>query len=127
LALHNDWHLYQQDISNVFFHNFLDDEVFIEQTKGFEDPNHLDFIGNSYKSLYCLKQSPWSWFLLLSQALVKLGFVGSNFYTSLYIFHTCNICLYMLIYIDGIIFVSYSSTTIQRLIHQLSIEFSIRI
>ena len=99
----------------------------MEQTKGFEDPKSLDFIGDLYKSLYCLQQSPQSWFLLLSQALVKLGFVGSNFYTSLYIFHTCNICLYMLIYIDGIIFVSYSSTTIQRLIHQLSIEFSIRI
>ena len=46
IASHLNFKLYQMDVKSVFLNGMLQEEVFVEQPKGFVDPHRLD---NVYK------------------------------------------------------------------------------
>lgn len=68
-----------------------------------------------HKSIYGLKQALRAWLLRLSQALLALGFSGSNVDTPLFTFHHNNISVFVLIYVDNITVASNSLTSIDHL------------
>ena len=63
-------------MSNAFFHEILDEEVYMAQPKGFEDPTNPQFVCKLHKSIYRLIQAPRAWFNLLSTAFLSLEFVA---------------------------------------------------
>jgi histone deacetylase 1/2 len=55
IALTQGWHLRQLDIQNAFLHGVLEEEVYMRQPPGFEDPSHPQYLCRLYKALYGLK------------------------------------------------------------------------
>jgi hypothetical protein len=91
IAVHFHWPIRQLDVSNAFLHGFLEEEVFMEQPKGFVDDTKPDYVCRLHKSLYGLKQAPRAWFCRLSQQLLELGFQESINDYSLFVLHTVKI------------------------------------
>ncbi|XP_073282378.1 uncharacterized protein [Primulina huaijiensis] len=52
----------------------IDEEVYVRQPKGFEDPRHLDHVYKLKKALYGLKQAPRAWYGRLTEYLLEIGF-----------------------------------------------------
>ena len=50
-----DFKLYQMDVKCAIFNVFLNEEVFVEQPKGFQDPHFSDHVLGLKKALYGLK------------------------------------------------------------------------
>ena len=50
-----DLKLYQIDVKCAIFNRFLNEEVFVEQSKGFQDPHFSDHVLRLKKALYGLK------------------------------------------------------------------------
>ena len=50
--------VYQMDVKSAFVNGILEEEIFIDQTKGFIDPNKRDMVCQLHKDLYGLKQVP---------------------------------------------------------------------
>jgi hypothetical protein len=126
LAVHFNWVIRQLDISNAFLHGHLEEEVLMEQPKGFEDLNYLDHVCLLHKSIYGLKQVPRAWFLRLSQALLELGITSSAVYTSLFMFHQHLVHVFVLIYVDDILVSSNSPSIVSGLIHHLQWDFAVK-
>jgi hypothetical protein len=84
IVVSRGWSLRQLDIKNVFLHGVLEEEVYMKQPPGFENPHTPHFICKLDKALYGLNQSPRAWFARLSIKLTALGFVPSKADTSLF-------------------------------------------
>jgi hypothetical protein len=52
LSVSQGWHLRQLDIKNAFLHGVLEEEVYMKQPPGFEDPRFSNHICKLDKSLY---------------------------------------------------------------------------
>ena len=62
IASHLNFKLYQMDIKSVFLNGMLQEEVYVEQPKGFIDPHRPDDVEKLTRALYGLNQAPWAWY-----------------------------------------------------------------
>jgi hypothetical protein len=63
IACHLDFKLYQMDVMSAFLNGVLQEEVYVEQPKGFQDPHHPHHLYKLKKALYGLKQAPRAWYV----------------------------------------------------------------
>jgi hypothetical protein len=49
------------DVNNVFLHEDLQEEVYMEQSPGYVDQTHFNLVYRLKKALYSLKQTPRAW------------------------------------------------------------------
>ncbi|CAM8990466.1 unnamed protein product [Rhodiola kirilowii] len=75
LACHLKFRLFQMDVKSAFLNSFLNEEVYVAQPKGFEDPHHPTHVYRLKKALYGLKQVPREWYEHLTVFLVDHGYV----------------------------------------------------
>ena len=74
IACTMNFKLYQMDVKCAFLNGYLNEEVFVEKPKGFEDPYFPDHMLRLKKALYGLKQSPRTWYDQLTHYLLNRGF-----------------------------------------------------
>ncbi|GJU25701.1 retrovirus-related pol polyprotein from transposon TNT 1-94 [Tanacetum coccineum] len=61
--------IYQMDVKTAFLNGDLQEEVFVSQPEGFEDPDNPTHVYRLKKALYGLKQAPRAWYDTLSKFL----------------------------------------------------------
>ncbi|GJX27749.1 putative ribonuclease H-like domain-containing protein [Tanacetum coccineum] len=60
-ASFKDFVVYQMDVKSVFIYGKIEEEVYVCQPPGFEDPDFLDKVYKVEKALYGLHQAPRAW------------------------------------------------------------------
>ena len=58
ITSHLNFKLYQMDVKSAFLNGMLQEEVYVEQPKGFVDPHRPDDVYKLKRALYGLKQAP---------------------------------------------------------------------
>jgi hypothetical protein len=66
------------DIKSAFLNGVLQEEVYVEQPKGFQDPHYPHHVYKLKKALYGLKQAPRAWYERLTTYLLAKGFTGDK-------------------------------------------------
>jgi histone deacetylase 1/2 len=110
----------------VFLHSVLEEQVYMRQPPGYEDPRYKNYVCKLDKALYGLKQAPRAWYSRLSSQLVKYGFVASKSDTSLFIYRHNKVTMFMLIYVDDIIVASSSQAATDILLKVLGKAFALK-
>jgi len=118
IACHLDFKLYQMDVMSAFLNGVLQEEVYVEQPKGFQDPHHPHHLYKLKKALYGLKQAPRAWYERLTTYLLAKGFTTGQADRTLFIRKQGTHKLIAQIYVDDIIF----GATLDSLAHEFSEE-----
>ena len=96
------------------------------QPSGLVDRDNPTHVCKLKKAIYGLKQAPRAWYLELRQFFIESRFTNSHADTSLFILHSVDITIYLLVYVDGIIIIGTNTNIIQRYIDLLAQRFSIK-
>jgi hypothetical protein len=96
--------VYHMDVKSTFSNRELEEEVYIEQPKGFILLEREDYVCRLKKELYGLKQAPIAWYFRLDMYLQKQRFRKGNADNNLYIKVNQNNLLIIEVYVDDIIF-----------------------
>jgi hypothetical protein len=84
-ACHKRFKVYQMDIKPAFLNGDLNEEVYMEQSDGFELSDNPDLVCKLKKDLYGLKQAPRAWYYRLDTYLKDKGFKRGAVDNNLYI------------------------------------------
>jgi len=117
--------IHQIDINNAFLHDDLDFPVYMHQPPGFTSPD-TSLICRLNKAIYCLKEALHSWFQKIFTTLVRMGFSSSKIDISLFTRFTTTNTIFLLIYVDDILFTGSSKTLVQDFIQRLSSIFALK-
>ncbi|GKF00181.1 putative ribonuclease H-like domain-containing protein, partial [Tanacetum coccineum] len=96
--------VYQMDVKSAFLYGQIEEEVYVCQPPGFEDPDHPDKVYKVVKALYGLHQAPRAWYDTLANYLLCYGFQRGKIDQTLFIKRQKGHILLVQIYVDDIIF-----------------------
>jgi hypothetical protein len=74
IAAHKNWQIFQLDVKSAFLHGKLDEDVYVEQPRGYEKLGSEHLVYKLHKALYGLKQAPRAWF-----SRIEAHFIGEGF------------------------------------------------
>ncbi|KAJ9543921.1 hypothetical protein OSB04_023628 [Centaurea solstitialis] len=92
------------DVKSAFLYGTIDEEVYVSQPPGFEDPKYPDKVYKLRKALYGLHQAPRAWYDTLSSYLLENKFERGVIDKTVFIKRTKTDMLLVQIYVDDIIF-----------------------
>jgi hypothetical protein len=66
---------YQMDVKSAFLNSVIQEEVFVRQSPGFENPKYPNRVYKLSKTLYGLKQASLVWYVRLKTFFLEHGYV----------------------------------------------------
>ena len=87
LAMLEDWHIHQMDVKSAFLNGELEEEIYMEQPKGFINAGQETLVCQLKKALYGLKQASRVWNLQFHGILVGLSFKWTHADAGVYVRH----------------------------------------
>ena len=79
-----------------------------------------------HKALHGLKQAPRTWYTKFTSNLYQLGFKECPHNTSFFIWHASKDTIFLLLYVDNLIFTSNNNSLVFHLIFRLSQAFDMK-
>ncbi|GJT08440.1 putative ribonuclease H-like domain-containing protein [Tanacetum coccineum] len=119
-ASFKDFVVYQMDVKSTFLYGMIEEEVYVYQPLGFEDPDFPDRVYKVEKALYGLHQAPKAWYETLSTYMLDNGFQRGKIDKTLFIKRYKGDILLVQVYVDDIIFGSTKMelcTAFNKLMH----------
>ncbi|CAM8894044.1 unnamed protein product [Rhodiola kirilowii] len=123
LACHLKFKLFQMDVKSAFLNGLLNEEVYVAQPRGFEDPHHPDYVYRLKKALYGLKQAPRAWYERLTEFLINHSYVRGGVDKTLFVKHTGPDFIIAQIYVDDIVFGSSNQKLVDKFVQQMQRKF----
>nr|GFB92061.1 putative ribonuclease H-like domain-containing protein [Tanacetum cinerariifolium] len=107
--------VYQMDVKSAFLYGTIEEEVYVCQPLGFEDPDHPDKVYKVVKALYGLHQALRAWYKTLATYLLENGFQRGTIDQTLFIKKQKGDILLVQIYVDEIVFDSdYAGVSLDK-------------
>ena len=126
IASHLNFKLYQMNVKSAFLNEMLQEEVYVEQAKGFINPHRLDDVYKLKRALYGLKQAPRAWYDRLTTYLIEHGFKRGFADTTLFIQKDKNYFVVAQIYVNDIVFGATNDSLAQSFADEMKKMFEMR-
>ncbi|GJR99808.1 putative ribonuclease H-like domain-containing protein [Tanacetum coccineum] len=96
--------VFQMDVKSAFLYGEIEEEVYVTQPKGFEDPYFPKHVYRVVKALYGLHQAPRAWYARLSAFLLQHNYRRGTIDKTLFIKKDSRDIILVQVYVDDIIF-----------------------
>jgi hypothetical protein len=74
IAAHNRWIMNHMNVKSTFLNGYLEEEVYVRQSLGYEIDKHRDKVYKLWKTLYGLKKASKVWYRRIDEYLISFGF-----------------------------------------------------
>ena len=115
------------DVKSVFLNGMLQEEVYVEQLKGFVDPHKPGDVYKLKRALYGLKQASKAWYDRLTAYLIEHGFQKGFSDITLFIWKDKNYFIVAQIYVDNIVFGTTNDSLAQSFTDEMKKMFGMSI
>jgi hypothetical protein len=110
----HDYELKQLDVKTALLHGELEEDIYMEQPKGFIILGKENLVCKLQKSLYGLKQSPRQWYNRFDTFMLSQGFKRPDYDSCVYLKLANDSTIYLLLYVDDMLITAKSMTEIQK-------------
>ena len=124
LAAQQGWIVQQLDVKSAFLHGELNEDVYVEQPKGFECREEEGKVYKLNKALYGLRQAPRAWYSRIEGYFVKEGFHKCYCEHTLFVKTEKEGILIISLYVDDLIYTSNSGEILKRFKASMENEFA---
>jgi Reverse transcriptase (RNA-dependent DNA polymerase) len=97
IAAFHDCEIWQMDVKIAFLNGNLEEDVYMTQPMGFEDPNNASKVCKLKRSIYGLKQASRSWNKCFDKEIKEFGFIKCD-EEPLYTSNSVRVLLYFSFY-----------------------------
>jgi hypothetical protein len=115
--------LYQMDVKSAFLNTVTQEDMFVRQPPGFENPKYPNRVYKLSKTLYRLKQALRAWYARIKTFLLEHGYVMGSVDKTLFTLNHGTDFLLVLIYVDDIIFGISSHSLVSSFQEMMENEF----
>nr|KYP56954.1 Retrovirus-related Pol polyprotein from transposon TNT 1-94 [Cajanus cajan] len=123
LVAQNAWKVMQLDVKSAFLHGELQEEVYVQQPKGFIKKGKEDHIYRLKKALYGLKQAPRAWYSKIEAYFAKERFERCSNEHTLFTKRIHDNILIVRLYVDDLIFTGNSKDMCDEFKNSMKAEF----
>lgn len=116
--------MFQLDVKSAFLHGELAEEVFVEQSTGFEVEKEANKIYKLNEALYRLKQAHRAWYSQIEGYFEKKGFIKCYYEHTLFIKKVRSDILIVSLYVDDLIYTGSSALMVEEFKKSMMEEFS---
>jgi hypothetical protein len=102
--------------ANIFLHGMLSEIVHCSQLMGFIHPAHLELVCHLNKFICGLKKAPRACYSRFTAYMLSLSFAKAKSNALLLIFCHGSKTVYVLLYVDDIVLITFSNNLLQRII-----------
>jgi hypothetical protein len=110
-------------VKNAFLNGVIQEEIYIRQPLGFENPKYPDRVYKLSNTLYGLKQAPRAWYASLKTFFLEHGYVIGSVDKTLFTLNHDTDFLLVQIYIDDIFFCGSSHPIVSKFQKMMESEF----
>ena len=118
--------IHQVDVMTAFLNGTFEDEVYMQQPKGFECPGKEEFVCKLNKSIYGLKQSPCCWNSTLDAFLKEMQFTQTASDPCIYCRKAGKDIMFIGVYVDDIILAAKNEKQLKQVKENLSNKYDIK-
>ena len=115
------------DVKSAFLNGMLQEEIYVEQPKGFVDPHRLDDVYKLKRALYDLKQAPRAWYDRQTAYLTEYGLKRGFADITLFIRKDKDYFVVAQIYVDDIVFGATNDSLTQSFANEMKAMFEMSI
>jgi hypothetical protein len=127
LVAHYDMALKQMDVKTTFIHCDLEEQIYMEQPEGFNQPGQEHLVCKLKKSLYVLKQSPRQWYKRFDFYMIKIDYRKCEYDCCVYVRSLDDgSFIFLLLYVDDMFIAAKSIVEVNKLKVLLSKEFDMK-
>jgi hypothetical protein len=121
-----DFEMYQFDVNTAFLYGMIDADIYMEQPDGYVNEDLQDHVCKLKRSLYGTKQAARQWNMRLHDHMKKHGFQRTDADHCVYVRNQGKELIAIVIYVDDLIVMAKSKTSIDEVCKQLKTEFDIK-
>lgn len=118
--------VHQMDVKTVFLNEDLEEEIYMEQLKGYVALGQEKKVCKLVKSLYGLKQAPKQWHKKFDDVMISNGFKINKCDKCVYVKNTEDGYVILCLYVDDIIITGSSDRMVKSTKHMLNSRFDMK-
>nr|GEU85204.1 hypothetical protein [Tanacetum cinerariifolium] len=103
IATYYDYEIWQMDVKTAFLNEYLNEEVYIEQPKGFVNPKYPNRVCKLKRSIYGLKLASRQWNKRFDDEIKKFGFTQNRDEPYEYLKASGSNITFLILYVDDIL------------------------